>query len=153
MRSKNRKRKVEPIELMFSEDEEVINSLQLTCNIKNKNNLGPCYDIGVRAARWVWHLILLARREKLINFKVESDPAGVAANRASEKSNTSPLLFLQKKNSLLYQEIRRRVIQDQFYSSRGKMPILSRIKPIPRIDTYFLKIHSNIFLPPTTEPP
>ena len=29
------------------------------------------------------------------------------------------------------------------------IPILSCIKPIPRIDTHFFKIHSNIFLPPT----
>ena len=27
------------------------------------------------------------------------------------------------------------------------IPILSRINPIPRIDTYFFKVHSNIVLP------
>ena len=33
------------------------------------------------------------------------------------------------------------------------IPILSRINPIPRIDTYFFKIHSNIFLPSTPRHP
>ena len=27
------------------------------------------------------------------------------------------------------------------------IPILSRINPIPRIDTYLFKVHSNILLP------
>jgi hypothetical protein len=31
--------------------------------------------------------------------------------------------------------------------------ILSRINPIPRIDTYFFKIHSNIVFPSTPRPP
>jgi hypothetical protein len=33
------------------------------------------------------------------------------------------------------------------------IPILSRINTIPRIDTYFLKFHSNIVLPSTPRPP
>ena len=32
------------------------------------------------------------------------------------------------------------------------IPILRRINPIPRIDTYFFKIHSNIVLPSTPWP-
>ena len=32
------------------------------------------------------------------------------------------------------------------------IPLLSRIKPIPRIDTYFFKIHYNIILPSTRRP-
>ena len=32
------------------------------------------------------------------------------------------------------------------------IPILSRINPIPRIDAYFFKIHSNIVLPSTPRP-
>ena len=30
------------------------------------------------------------------------------------------------------------------------IPILNPLNPIPRIDTYFFKIHSNIVLPPTS---
>ena len=33
------------------------------------------------------------------------------------------------------------------------IPILSRINPIPRIDTYLFKVHSNIVLPSTPRPP
>ena len=32
-------------------------------------------------------------------------------------------------------------------------PILSQINPIPRSNTYFLKIHSNIVVPTTPMPP
>ena len=35
------------------------------------------------------------------------------------------------------------------HSQEPSIPILSRINPIPRIDTYFFKIHSNIVLPST----
>ena len=34
----------------------------------------------------------------------------------------------------------------------SKIPILSRINPTPRIDTYFLKSHSNIVFPSTLKP-
>ena len=34
--------------------------------------------------------------------------------------------------------------------SQGLIPILSRINPITRIDTYLFKVHSNIVLPSTT---
>jgi hypothetical protein len=33
------------------------------------------------------------------------------------------------------------------------IPILNRINPIPRIDTYFFKVYSNIVLPSTNRPP
>ena len=33
------------------------------------------------------------------------------------------------------------------------IPMLSRINPIPRIDTYFFKVHSNIVLPTKPRPP
>ena len=33
------------------------------------------------------------------------------------------------------------------------IPILSRINPIIRIDTYLFKVHSNIVLPSTPRPP
>ena len=33
------------------------------------------------------------------------------------------------------------------------IPIMSRINPIPRIDTYLFKVHSNIVLPSTPRPP
>ena len=33
------------------------------------------------------------------------------------------------------------------------MPVLIRIKPIPRIETYFFKIHSNIVLPSSARSP
>jgi hypothetical protein len=32
------------------------------------------------------------------------------------------------------------------------LPIMSRINPIPRIDTYFFKIYSDIVLPSTPRP-
>ena len=32
------------------------------------------------------------------------------------------------------------------------IPILSRINPIPLIDTYFFKTHSNVVLPSTPRP-
>ena len=39
------------------------------------------------------------------------------------------------------------------YSIYRSFPvILIRINPIPRSDNYFLKIHSNIALTPTTRP-
>ena len=33
------------------------------------------------------------------------------------------------------------------------IPILSRINPIPRIDTHLFKVHSNTLLPSTPRPP
>ena len=36
--------------------------------------------------------------------------------------------------------------------SQGLSNMMSQINPIPRIDTYFLKIHSNIALPSTPRP-
>ena len=33
------------------------------------------------------------------------------------------------------------------------IPILSRINPIPRIEAYLFKVHSNIVLPSTPRPP
>ena len=43
----------------------------------------------------------------------------------------------------------------EFGGSQGlsNIHILSRINPIPRIDTYLFKVHSNIVLPPTPRPP
>ena len=42
---------------------------------------------------------------------------------------------------------------DSMPHSQGLIiPILSRINPIPRVDTYFLKVQSNIVLPSTPSP-
>jgi len=43
-------------------------------------------------------------------------------------------------------------VQCTIYKGSPVIPILARINPIPRIDIYFFKIHSNIDLPSTSRP-
>ena len=38
-------------------------------------------------------------------------------------------------------------VQCRIHKGSPIIPILSRINPIPRIDTYFFKVHSNIVFP------
>ena len=38
-------------------------------------------------------------------------------------------------------------VQCRIHNGSPIIPILSRINPIPRIDTYLFKVHSNIVLP------
>ena len=40
-------------------------------------------------------------------------------------------------------------VQYRIHNGSPITPILSRINPIPHIDTYFFKIHSNIVFPST----
>ena len=44
-------------------------------------------------------------------------------------------------------------VQCRIHKGSPIIPILSRINPIPRTDTYLFKVHSNIFLPPTPRSP
>ena len=48
----------------------------------------------------------------------------------------------------MYPEVHCRIHKDS-----SIIPVLSRINPIPRIDTYFFKIHSNTVLPLCLELP
>ena len=43
-------------------------------------------------------------------------------------------------------------VQCHIHKGSPIIPILSRINPIPRIDTNFFKVHSNIVLPPIPRP-
>ena len=44
-------------------------------------------------------------------------------------------------------------VQCRIHKGSPIIPILSRINPIPRIDTYLFKVHFNIVLPSTPRPP
>ena len=44
-------------------------------------------------------------------------------------------------------------VQCRIHKGSPIIPILSRINPISRIDTYLFKVHSNIVLPSTPRPP
>ena len=77
---------------------------------------------------------------------------GILTKKAKIILNYKYVYFLYKKYLAFYKKKYQNNIYKIFQLSSPIIPILSRINPIPHIDSYFFKVHSNIVLPSTPRP-
>ena len=64
----------------------------------------------------------------------------------------APIFLVSTHNTNKLQDLWNPEVQYRIHKGSPIIPILSRVNPIPRIDAYFLKIHSNIVFPSTPTP-
>jgi hypothetical protein len=90
---------------------------------------------------------MLARRQKVFwssNKRIDREVDKCRTYVVEDaKENKEEILT----NSIVYG-----IVQCRIHEGSSIFPILSRIDPIARIDTYFFKIYSNIVLPFTPTP-